>query len=199
MHLPIHQRGTITRVAHWTPRRSLIGSHVLMKSEPKAGARLEPDDFENVIRLTPLVSIDIIVRSADGRVLLGRRNHEPAKGCLFVPGGRITKNEMVASAFRRLSLIELGAEHTIENARFLGVYEHFYPTNRLERAGFGTHYVVLGYELTSPVQDASLPKDQHAEYLWKTEAEILSSPEVHEHTKAYFIPDSSIRVGSFDP
>jgi colanic acid biosynthesis protein WcaH len=157
-----------------------------MHPEPKPGAWLDPADFDNVIRLTPLVSIDIIVRFSDGRVLVGRRNHEPAKGCFFVPGGRITKNETVAAAFRRLTLVELGVEKQIEEARFLGVYEHFYPTNRFERGAFGTHYVVLGYELTSPVEDALLPKEQHGEYAWRTEAELLNNPEVHEHTKAYF-------------
>jgi colanic acid biosynthesis protein WcaH len=128
----------------------------------------------------------MIVRSADGRVLLGRRNYEPAKGCFFVPGGRITKNETLAAAFSRISLAELGAEKKIREARFLGVFEHFYPTNRLERAGFGTHYVVLAYELTSPVEEALLPKDQHGEYAWQTEAELLGCPNVHENTKAYF-------------
>jgi colanic acid biosynthesis protein WcaH len=157
-----------------------------MHHEPEAGARLEPGDFENVIRLTPLVAIDMIVRSPNGRVLLGRRNYEPAKGYFFVPGGRITKSETLAAAFRRISLAELGAEKEIEEARFLGVYEHFYPTNRLERAGFGTHYVVLAYELTSPVQDALLPKEQHGEYAWQTETELLNCPGVHENTKAYF-------------
>jgi len=157
-----------------------------MHHEPQPGARLEPGDFETVIRLTPLVSIDMIVRSSDGRVLLGRRNHEPAKGYFFVPGGRITKNETLAAAFRRISLAELGMEKQIEEARFLGAYDHFYPTNRLERPGFGTHYVVLGYEMTSPVDDALLPKEQHGEYAWQTAAELLGCPEVHEHTKAYF-------------
>ena len=128
-----------------------------MNHEPKPGARLEPRDFANVIRLTPLVSIDMIVQSADGRILLGRRKHEPAKGCFFVAGGRITKNESLAAAFRRISMAELGVEKAIEEARFLGVYEHFYPTNRLDQGGFGTHYVVLAYEVASPVQDALLP------------------------------------------
>ena len=159
-----------------------------MQHEPKAGARLEPGDFGNVIRLTPLVAIDMIVRSPDGRVLVGRRTKEPAKGSLFVPGGRITKNETLAAAFKRISLAELGVEKTMEEARFRGVYENIYSTNGLEQPGYGTHYITLAYEVTSPVQDSSLPKDQHAEYVWKTEAEILSSPEVHEHTKAYLQP-----------
>jgi colanic acid biosynthesis protein WcaH len=157
-----------------------------MNHEPQPGQRLEPEDFNSVVRLTPLVAIDMIVRSPDGRVLVGRRNNEPAKGHFFVPGGRITKNETLAAAFKRISVAELGVAKKIEEARFLGVYEHFYSTNNLERPGFGTHYVTLAYEVTSPVEDALLPKDQHEEYAWKSEAELLNCPEVHENTKVYF-------------
>jgi colanic acid biosynthesis protein WcaH len=164
----------------------MIDLPAFMKREPKPGEWLEPEEFDNVVRLTPLVAIDLIVRSAEGRVLVGRRNNEPAKGSFFVPGGRISKNETLAAAFKRISLAELGVEKTIQGARFLGVYEHFYATNNHEVPGFGTHYVTLAYELVSPVQDALLPKDQHGEFAWLTEPELLHSPEVHENTKAYF-------------
>ena len=157
-----------------------------MNREPEVGARLDPQDFDTVVRLTPLVAIDLIVRSAEGRVLLGRRLNEPAKGCFFVPGGRITKNETLAAAFRRICLAELGVAEEIGQARFIGVYEHFYRTNNREQSGFGTHYVTLGYELTAPIPDSRLPQDQHGEYAWMTEAELLGCPEVHENTKAYF-------------
>jgi colanic acid biosynthesis protein WcaH len=157
-----------------------------MNDEPKPGQWLAPEDFDRVVRLTPLVAIDLIVRSPDGRILVGRRTNEPAKGLFFVPGGRISKNERLAAAFKRISLAELGVEKRIEEARFVGVYEHFYATNNHEVPGFGTHYVTLAYELASPVPDALLPKDQHGEYRWQTEAELLSCPDVHENTKAYF-------------
>jgi colanic acid biosynthesis protein WcaH len=78
-------------------------------------------------------------------------------------------------------------ERQIEEGRFLGVYEHFYATNNPERPGFGTHYVVLAYELTLPQQDWRLPKDQHGEFAWLTEAELLRSPQVHQYTKNYFL------------
>lgn len=159
-----------------------------MKLEPKPGERLAPADFDQVVRLTPLVAIDLIVRSADGRVLVGRRSFEAAKGSLFVPGGRITKNESIAAAFRRISLAELGVEKEVEAARFVGAYEHFYQANNREQPGFGTHYVTLAYEVTSPVEDASLPKDQHGEYAWLTEEELLVRGDVHDNTKAYFRP-----------
>jgi colanic acid biosynthesis protein WcaH len=157
-----------------------------MNYEPMPGQRLEPEDFDSVVRLTPLIAIDLVVRSPDGRLLVGRRNNEPAKGWYFVPGDRITKNETLAAAFKRISLAELGVEKRIEEARFLGKYEHIYATNNHELAGFGTHYVVLAHELTSPIHDLPLPMDQHGEFAWLTEAELLLCPEVHANTKAYF-------------
>jgi colanic acid biosynthesis protein WcaH len=160
-----------------------------MKQEPRPGQRLSPEDFDTAVRVTPLVAIDVIVRSPDRRVLLGRRKNEPAKGTFFTTGGRITKNETLAAAFRRISRAELGAAKEIKDARFLGVYEHFYTTNNHEQAGFGTHYVVLAYELTSPEHELPLPKDQHGEFVWLSEAELLCHPEVHENAKAYFRAD----------
>jgi colanic acid biosynthesis protein WcaH len=158
----------------------------LNKPEPEPGQWLAAEDFDTVVRLTPLVAIDLVVRSPEGRILVGRRVNEPAKGSLFAPGGRISKNETLAAAFRRISLAELGVEKRIQAARFLGVYEHFYATNSHEVAGFGTHYVVLAYRLAATPEDLSLPKDQHGEFAWLTEPELLSSPEVHKNTKAYF-------------
>ncbi len=156
--------------------------------EPQPGQWLEAEDFAAIIRLTPLISIDLVVRTPDDRILVGRRKHQPAKGTFFVPGSRITKNETLAAAFRRIAREELGLESEIENARLLGVYEHIYPSNRLERNGFGTHYVVLGYEMNLAHRPVSLPPDQHGEYLWLTPAELLASAEVHANTKAYFRP-----------
>lgn len=154
--------------------------------EPSPGQWMAPAEFESVIRLTPLVAIDLIVRSPEGKALVGRRTYEPAKNVFFVPGGRITKNETRAAAFQRLSREELGLNIDIAEARFLGVNDHFYPTNRFERQGFGTHYVTLAYEVRLDLKMASLPKDQHGEYRWMSPDEILDSPEVHENTKAYF-------------
>jgi colanic acid biosynthesis protein WcaH len=159
-----------------------------MKPEPKPGAWLEPEDFDNAVRLTPLVAIDLLVRSPEGRILVGRRTNEPAKGSLFTPGGRITKNETLAAAFRRISLAELGVEERLEDAHFFGVFEHFYPTNNHQVAGFGTHYVVLAFELRTSPEDLRLPKDQHGEFTWLSEPDLLHHPEVHPNVKAYFTP-----------
>ena len=157
-----------------------------MMTEPKPGEWLKPEDFETVVRLTPLVAIDLVLKAPDGRVLVGKRVNEPAKNTWFVPGSRISKNERLASAFRRISREEFGIEKTIEQARFLGAYEHLYPTNRSEKPGFGTHYITLAYELELASVPSSLPTDQHGEYAWMTERELVEHPEVHDNTKTYF-------------
>ena len=154
--------------------------------EPKPGEWISPGEFANVIRLTPLVAIDLIVQDADDRVLVGRRLNEPARGFLFVPGSRISKNETRAIAFERITREELGVSVPLERARLLGVYDHLYPTNRFEQPGYGTHYIVLAHQLRLTLDPKSLPTDQHGEYFWLTPAEILSAAEVHDNTKAYF-------------
>jgi colanic acid biosynthesis protein WcaH len=91
---------------------------------------IDNSDFARIIRYAPLVSIDIIVRDPQGKALLGLRANEPARGKYFVPGGAIRKNETIRDAFARILKAEIGIEASLDNATFLGVFEHFYETNR---------------------------------------------------------------------
>jgi colanic acid biosynthesis protein WcaH len=148
--------------------------------------RLDREEFLQVVERTPLVSIDLIVRDADGRVLLGRRTNEPAKGFWFVPGGRIHKGERIAAAFRRITAAELGKPFDIGDAKFIGVFEHLYSTNFAAKPGVGTHYVVLAYELAATDLPEQLPADQHGEFQWFDVQRIVETDSVHENTRAYF-------------
>ena len=148
--------------------------------------RLRHEEFLQVVERTPLVSIDLIVRDAGGRVLLGRRTNEPARGCWFVPGGRIHKDERIATAFRRITAAELGKPFDIADANFIGVFEHLYPTNFAAKPGVGTHYVVLAYELGIDDLPEDLPADQHGEFQWFDVRRIVKDEAVHENTRAYF-------------
>ena len=147
---------------------------------------LNRSDFHSVVRLAPLVSIDLIIRNARGEVLLGLRNNEPAKGLFFVPGGIIRKQERLHEAFARILKRETNYDAPLEDARLLGVYEHFYDANSFGDENFGTHYVVLAHELK--LADASALKSdaQHSEMRWWDERDLLASDQVHENTKAYF-------------
>jgi colanic acid biosynthesis protein WcaH len=145
-------------------------------------------EVDTVIRLAPLIAIDLIIRSARDEVLLGLRKNEPAKGCYFVPGGMILKNERLADAFARLAKTETDHAASFDDARLIGVFEHFYDNNRSGNGGYGTHYVVLGYELRWPSTAVPRPDDQHSELRWWSVPELLASDRVHENAKAYFRP-----------
>lgn len=152
---------------------------------------LPAETFEAIVDAAPLVSIDLVVRDQNGLVLLGRRNNRPAQGYWFVPGGRIRKNESLESAFTRLTKDEIGIESEICSATYLGLYEHFYDDSIFTEAGklVSTHYVVNGFEIVVDSADMSLPEQQHNDYCWQSEAELLTNPEVHIHSKWYFQKD----------
>ena len=78
-----------------------------MSARPEAPL-LPRADWLQVVRHAPLVSIDLILRDAQGRVLLGLRENEPARGLWFVPGGVIRKDETLDAAFSRIARNELG-------------------------------------------------------------------------------------------
>ncbi len=145
---------------------------------------LNDPDFLRIVAGTPLVSIDLILRNAQGEILLGRRTNRPAQGRWFVPGGRIRKDERVPEALRRISQREVGWE--LREAKLLGVFDHLYPDNFADAPGISTHYVVLGMEACWPDDVAPVADAQHEALHWWKVAELLASPDVHENTKAYF-------------
>ena len=148
-------------------------------------ALLPHDQLRDVVRLAPLAAIDLVIRNSRDEILLGLRNNEPAKACYFVPGGMILKNERLRDAFTRILKNETNLTAAIEDARLLGAYEHFYPNNRFGEPGYGTHYVVLGYELRLDDTAALRADDQHSALRWWAKADLLASPNVHHNTKAY--------------
>ena len=144
--------------------------------------KLSSTDFKTIVKSTPLVSIDLIVRDSEGSVLLGKRTNRPAQGFWFVPGGRVLKDESFDYAFKRLIKEELGL-NSVES-KFKGIYQHFYDDNFSED-DFTTHYLVLAYEITFNGDLALLPFEQHSRYKWFSEKELIESEQVHEHSKWY--------------
>jgi len=145
---------------------------------------LDKQDFISVVNKTPLVAIDLIVRSSDSEILMGMRVNEPAAGCWFVPGGRIYKSETLEDAFQRITETELGLAYGIESAQLLGAFTHLYETNFAKISGISTHYVVLGYQLELNIDLNRLPAQQHCNYRWFGKNDDFS--DVHPNSQAYF-------------
>ncbi len=155
-----------------------------MKSHPNK-LNVPPAIFDIVVKHTPLVSIDLVV-SIDGKLLVGERLNRPARGTLFVPGGRIHKDESIECAFRRIAGGEIGLSCGLQDAKFLGVFEHFYDDSALDEES-STHYVVLAYglECNSNMIDAARLYTQHRLFTTLTPSEVLNTDNVHYNTKAY--------------
>ena len=148
--------------------------------------------FETVVKSTPLVSIDLIVRNLSGQILLGLRVNSPAKGYWFVPGGRVLKNETLSEAFLRLTQIELGRSLLISEAHYMGLYEHFY-SDSIFGQDITTHYLVQGFEVLV-ADELSLPLQQHYEYRWLSEVDLLADDRVHNHSKWYFQQEKGFKT-----
>jgi colanic acid biosynthesis protein WcaH len=148
---------------------------------------LNKEEFAQVVRNTPLVAIDLIIRDPDRCVLVGLRSNEPAKGKWFVPGGAVRKYERLADAFARIVNAEVGLDASISDAKFIGVYEHLYDNNVFGEEGVGTHYVVLAHELSLDHRPPIVSDQQRSGFRWMSVAELISSPDVHLNTRAYFL------------
>ena len=104
-----------------------------------------------------------------------------------MPGGVVLKYERLADAFARIVKAEVGLKASINDARFVGVYEHLYDNNVFGEEEFGTHYVVLAHGLNLDHHAPIVTDRQHSGFRWMTPAELLSSPDVHQNTRAYFL------------
>ena len=71
---------------------------------------LNKEDFYSVVKKTPLVSVDFIIKN-NGKILLGYRNNNPARGTYFTPGGVIFKDEKINEAISRVLNDELGIDY----------------------------------------------------------------------------------------
>jgi colanic acid biosynthesis protein WcaH len=102
-----------------------------------------------------------------------------------VPDGRIQKDELMSAAFKRLIKNELGAESDISQAELIGPFEHLYE-DIVSGEDFSTHYIALGYRLVINDSLLSLPTEQHDQYNWLPENELIKYHNVHKHTIWYF-------------
>jgi colanic acid biosynthesis protein WcaH len=150
--------------------------------------RLSNQEFLELIKNGPLVSIDLIIKNKKGEVLLGFRNNAPARGTWFVPGGRIYKNERLDAEFERIAQTELGVKLRRKDARFFTIAEHFYPgDNTFNEPGIDTHYVVLAYVIDQCTDDLKPADNQHTRFIWLPVEELLKKEDVHQNTRDYFL------------
>lgn len=153
---------------------------------------LNKQTFIDIVRATPLVSVDILLVRGGKYILIGLRNNRPAQGYWFVPGGRILKNEKIEQALVRIAEKELGIASLLDNENlyptFHGAYEHMYDDCFAGDIGVSTHYVVLAYKIEVPAEfELPIADEQHFEFKWMSIVDAMVSDSVHQYVKNYFI------------
>lgn len=159
-----------------------------------SGSWLTADQFSQACTALPLVSLDFCLLRlglAGTELLLGLRNNRPAKGWWFTPGGRIRKNEPLASASARIALDELGMPATtLPRARLMGAWDHFYPDSAFDPV-VSTHYVNLPHWLVMSAAEAAaltLPQgadQQHSRWQWLLLDQAVQDDSIHPYVRIY--------------
>ena len=149
------------------------------------------DDYFRALSLTQLVSIDLLIVCHE-KLLVGKRSNNPAQGSLFVPGGKVYKNEYLTEGLERISKQEIGFSLNTNQVQLKGIYDHIYENNFRDDT-CGTHYVTIACQVELPleqqqevriVENAMLAQHQHIE--WLQINTILDHPKVHDNVKSYF-------------
>jgi len=119
------------------------------------------EEYKSILRKLPIACVDLLI-IYEKKVLLLRRNNEPAKGEYWFPGGRIHKLENINNA-----TIRIAKEETRLNCKFnriISVEESiFYKNNKIDD---DIHTINLCCEMqTNSI--ASLEIDNlHEGYIW---------------------------------
>ena len=166
----------------------LSAAHETIKNIKIKNGYVKEDEYLKIIEKSPIVSIDLLIFNHLGELLLGKRNNEPGKNSLFVPGSRLRKNEDTRKAITRIADEELGI--SVNNAEFklLGTYNHLY-SNNFKNDNFSTHYICFAYSLILNKPMNPIADSQHANFCWLSTENIVKNPEVHINVKSYFHPD----------
>lgn len=100
--------------------------------------KLSYEEFLESLRLSPRLTVEIVVANDKGEILLLKRDKEPFKDHWHLPGSFLLKGESIGECFRRISLDEIGTELTYSDGKFEGLFENLDGDPR----GHILHYVI---------------------------------------------------------
>lgn len=155
---------------------------------------LSDPDFKSVIKNTNLFAFDFIIEY-NGQVVVGKRNNPPAKDFLFVPGGRVHKNESLHIAFERILKTETGLLPTdFKHIQHIGLYEHIYNDNFFLDDSFNTHYIVYALKMELKNQTPLVNDEQNESIFFMPVNTFLESEKVHQFSKNYYLNNPSNKL-----
>lgn len=166
---------------------------------------LEKEKYREIIKNTQLISVDLLFFNKEGKLLVGKRNNNPAKSFWFTLGGRVYKHEELSNAIERIANTELipfnkGAVRS--QPMLHGVYKHTYENNFEDNEEYSTEYINFAYCLNIHEYynadtchkleelDVEVADDQHACFNWVSLGEVETNSSIHNYVKCYFHPNA---------
>ncbi|MBS3903034.1 MAG: NUDIX domain-containing protein [Anaplasmataceae bacterium] len=135
--------------------------HVPGKIPNISGPYLKKKDYHHLMRVAPVVCVDMVV--TDGRkFLLVKRKNEPKKGQWFLPGGRLVKNESFVEAVKRKLFEETGLR--AKKPELIGLAEHFRVDGYLEDDF--AHVITLVFKTTVSINQKIKLDSQSSDARW---------------------------------
>ena len=144
----------------------------------------------------PIFGIDMIIYSKRYGILMGRRINNPAKGKLFVPGGRVYKNERIIDAFNRILSSEVNLTFPFNKTTSMGLYEHFYNVTYWSTSECNTHYIIEARLVEVESDNIKLNvnlDEQHSDFEWISLEETQSNF-IHSYSKIYLTKIKDLKI-----
>ena len=141
--------------------------------------------WKSCIDSVPIFGIDLIIYFKKRGILMGRRINNPAKDKLFVPGGRVYKNEARKDAFKRILKNETGLNIKYTESSSIGLFEHFYDLTYWSSKNSSTHYIIEARLIELEIIDNDINMSaQHSNLEW-INLNNFESDDIHFYSKLY--------------
>ena len=119
------------------------------------------EKYESILSVIPILCVDLLIRNAD-KILLLKRDNEPAKGEYWFPGGRVLKLETIKSAALRKAKEEVSLDCKFHD--IISIEETIFKNNN--KISKEIHTVNIVCKLTATNIEGIWLDDLHSSFLW---------------------------------
>ncbi len=78
-------------------------------------------EFKRLLKITPMICVDVVIVNGKGEFLLEKRTYPPHTGSWHLPGGFVGYKERLADAAKRKALQETGLK--VKVLKYVGYYD----------------------------------------------------------------------------
>lgn len=116
------------------------------------------EKFREIETLMPLACLNAIIVDSEGRVLVMKRNNEPAKGLYWFPGGRIKLGQSLEEALKEQIKEETGLEWSdLKVLKLASVDSNIFKSR---------HTVNINFLLKKVSKSKVQVNQEHSEFKW---------------------------------